>query len=141
MTLTLNVPVRNLLLGGMNTGFDGGKLRIYSGAKPASSNLAPTGTLLAEITLPADAFAAAAAGSIAKAGTWEDASANAAGNAGWARFSQVGDTDALDAAFHRIDCTVTATGGGGDLTIDNVNIAAGQKVTVTGFSFTMPAGS
>jgi hypothetical protein len=37
-----------------------------------------------------------------------------------------------------IQGNVTATGGGGDMTIDNVSIAAGQQVTVT--SFTLTAG-
>lgn len=32
--------------------------------------------------------------------------------------------------------TVTATGGGGDLTVDNTSIAAAQAVTITSFSFT-----
>jgi hypothetical protein len=32
--------------------------------------------------------------------------------------------------------TVTATGGGGDMTIDNTSIASGQSVTVTGFTLT-----
>jgi hypothetical protein len=32
--------------------------------------------------------------------------------------------------------TVTATGNGGDLTLDNVTISGGQTVTITGFSWT-----
>ena len=139
MAITLNVPLRNLLLDGMNTGFDGGLLRIYSGTKPATANLAPTGTLLASITLPADAFAAASGGSIAKNGTWQDTSANATGTAGWFRISEVGDTDALDGDFHRLDGTVTATGGGGDLTLDSTSITSGQSVTVNTFTITAPA--
>jgi hypothetical protein len=35
--------------------------------------------------------------------------------------------------------TVTATGAGGDMTLDNVSIAEDQVVNVTGFTFTMPA--
>lgn len=31
--------------------------------------------------------------------------------------------------------TVTATGLGGDLTLDNVNIAVGQRVTITSFTY------
>jgi hypothetical protein len=33
---------------------------------------------------------------------------------------------------------VTATGGGGDMTLDNTSIASGQQVTIT--SFTITAG-
>jgi hypothetical protein len=32
--------------------------------------------------------------------------------------------------------SVTATGGGGDLTLDNVNIASGQTVSVATWAFT-----
>jgi hypothetical protein len=35
--------------------------------------------------------------------------------------------------------TVTATGGGGDLTLDNTSITAGQTVTITSWTRTMPA--
>jgi hypothetical protein len=35
--------------------------------------------------------------------------------------------------------TVTATGGGGDMTVDNVSFAAAQAFTVT--SFTLTAGN
>ena len=34
--------------------------------------------------------------------------------------------------------TITATGGGGDMTLDNTNIAAGQTVNITGFTLTAP---
>lgn len=135
---TLNVPLRNYILDGLNAAFDGGKFRIYSGAKPATSNLAPTGTLLVEVSA-ADFFAAAASGQIAINAALTDASANAAGTAGWARLSQSGDTDALDAAFRRMDFTVTATGGGGEITLDNTSIAAGQQVSITSLTITQPA--
>jgi hypothetical protein len=32
--------------------------------------------------------------------------------------------------------SVTATGGGGDLIVDNVSFAAGQQFTITSFSLT-----
>jgi hypothetical protein len=34
--------------------------------------------------------------------------------------------------------TVTATGGGGDMTIDNTSIATGQTVNITGWTWTQP---
>lgn len=34
--------------------------------------------------------------------------------------------------------TITATGGGGDMTLDNVSIATGQTVRITGFTKTWP---
>lgn len=52
MTLRLSTGARNLLLNGgsFKEAFTGGKLKIYSGAQPASADAAPTGTLLATIT-------------------------------------------------------------------------------------------
>ena len=141
MALTLNGPVRDAIANtGLDPVFNGGRLRIYSGAKPATANLAPTGTLLADMTLPADAFSAASGGSgqIAKLGVWEDISADAAGTAGWFRLSASGDTLVLDAAFARIDGTVAATGA--DLNLNNTSIAAGQTVTINTFTLTVPAG-
>lgn len=140
MALTLNATARNTLLdSGFQSVFNSGTLRIYSGSKPATANLAPTGTLLAAITLPADAFAAAASGAIAKSGTWQDTSADGTGTAGWFRLSAASDDLSLDGAFARIDGTVTATGGGGDLTLDNTSIAAAQSVTISTFTITAPA--
>lgn len=138
MAISLNTPLRNYILDQMNAAFDGGKLRIYSGSKPATSNLAPTGTLLAEMTA-ADFFAAAASGSIALNAALTDASADGTGTAGWFRLSESGDTDALDGDFHRLDGTVTATGGGGDMTLDNASITTGQNIQITGLTVTMPA--
>ena len=37
-----------------------------------------------------------------------------------------------------IQGTVTATGGGGDLTLDTITIVAGQQVTITQFTLTAP---
>ena len=34
--------------------------------------------------------------------------------------------------------SITATGGGGDMTIDNTSIASGQTVNITGFTKTEP---
>lgn len=72
----------------------------------------------------------AAAGAKAKSGTWEDASADNAGTADFFRlFASNGTTCGMQG-------TVTATGGGGDLTLDNTSIAAAQDVVITGFTLT-----
>lgn len=108
-------------------------LRIYSGSAPANCAAAATGTLLAEMTLPSDWMAAASSGSKAKSGTWQDTSANATGTAGYFRV-----LDSTGTTTH-IQGTVTATGGGGDLTLDNTSIASGQSVTIN--TFTLSAGN
>ncbi len=80
------------------------------------------------MTLPSDWLAAAASGAKAIAGSWSDASADAAGTAGHFRIK-------AGATCH-IQGTVTATGGGGDMTLDNAVIALAQLVSVTSFTLT-----
>ena len=105
-------------------------LEIRSGAVPANCAAADSGTVLATMALPSDWLAAASNGSKTLLGTWQDTSADATGTAGHFRI-KVGGTC-------HIQGTVTAAGGGGDMTLDNTSIASGQQVTVT--SFTITAG-
>lgn len=134
MALQYSVAVRNAQLDVVeSTVGTAPLLRIYSGSAPATCATAASGTLLAEMTLPSDWMAAANAGSKALSGTWQDASANAAGTAGHWRLYDSGGTTC------HAQGTVTATGGGGDMTLDNTSIASAQSVTVT--SFTITAGN
>lgn len=105
-------------------------LEIRSGAAPANCGTADSGTLLASMTLPSDWMAAASSGSKALSGTWQDTSANAAGTAGHFRIK-----DSTGTTCH-MQGTVTATAGGGDMTLDNTSIAAAQAVSVTAFTVT-----
>jgi cytochrome c5 len=131
MSVNLSTTVRNARLDAIETAISTAPLlRIYSGTKPTACADAATGTLLAEMTLPSDWLAAASSGSKAKSGTWSDASANAAGTAGYFRIY-----DSTGTTCHA-QGTVTATGGGGDMTLDNTSIASGQVVTITSFTLT-----
>jgi hypothetical protein len=123
---------RAILDSGYDAAFDSGTLEIRTGAPPGPG-AAPTGTLLWTFALPADSFAAASGRSKQKNGSWTGAAA-AAGTAGHYRLKATGDTAAATQNEKRQEGTVTATGGGGDMTIDNTNIAAAQVVTVTSFS-------
>lgn len=115
-----------------DAGAAAGKLRIYTGAQPASANDAASGTLLADVTLVDPAFGNAATG-VATLADPGAVTGSAAGNAGWFRI--------LDSDLNTVmDGSVTATGGGGDLTLSNISIASGQTVDITGGSVTMPAG-
>ena len=91
-----------------------------------------TGTVLATMTLPSDWWAAASSGAKALSGTWQDTSADATGTAGHFEIMDSGGTTC------HMQGSVTATGGGGDMTLDNTSITAGQQVTVT--TFTVTAG-
>jgi hypothetical protein len=136
MAIRLNTQARNDILDAGLAFPNGGTLRIYSGSQPATANLAPSGTLLAAITLPNPAFAAASSGARAKTGTWQDSSADggSATAAGWARMSEAGDDGSENGDFARLDGAFT----GGEFVADGT-ITAGQQVTVSAFPVTLPA--
>lgn len=129
--IQLSTAVRNARLDAIETAVGASAiLEIRSGAAPANCAAADSGTVLATLNLPSDWLANAASGEKAKSGTWQDASADATGTAGHFRIKDSGGTTC------HLQGTVTATGGGGDLTLDNTSIAAGQSVTITGFTLT-----
>lgn len=107
-------------------------LRIYTGAMPANPATAASGTLLAEIALPSDWLAAASAGVKTLLGTWSVAAAVGAGNAGYYRILNTAGSVTHEQG------TVTATGGGGDLTLDSIAIVVGQQVVINSFTKTAP---
>jgi hypothetical protein len=131
MAFQFSVRCRNAALDAVETTIGASPtLEIRSGAPPANCAASATGTVLATLPLPADWAAAASGGAKALLGTWQDISADAAGTAGHFRVNAGAACD--------IQGTVTATGGGGDMTLDNVVLAAAQQVTVT--AFTINAG-
>ena len=82
MAIQLSTAVRNARLDAIETTIGASAvLKIRTGAAPADVATADSGTVLATLSLPADYMAAAASGSKAKSGTWEDTSADAAGTA------------------------------------------------------------
>jgi hypothetical protein len=131
MSLQKSVAVRNAQLDTIESTIGtSAVLRIRTGAQPATCATADAGTVLATITLPSDWMSAASSGSKAKLGTWEDTSADATGTAAHFRiYDSAGTTCHLQG-------TVTATGGGGDMTVDNVSFAALQDFLITAFAIT-----
>lgn len=131
MALQFSAAVRNARLDSVETTVGtSAVLKIRTGAAPADVATADSGTVLATLTLPSDWMAAASGGSKAKSGTWQDASADASGTAAhWRLYASDGTTCHAQG-------TVTATGGGGDMTVDNTNFAAAQSFTVTSFTLT-----
>lgn len=131
MTIQLSVAARNARLDSIETAIGvSALLTIRSGAQPADCSQANAGVVLATVNLPSDWMAAAAAGTKAKLGTWQDASADAAGTAAHFRIHDTGGTNC------HLQGTVTVTGGGGDLQVDNVVFAAGQSFTINSFTLT-----
>lgn len=109
------------------------RLRIYTGAQPANCAAAASGTLLIDMTLPADWMAAASGGVKSLQGLWTatgEAGAGAGANAGHFRIWDSGVTTC------HLQGDVTHTSGAGILKLDNINIAASQHVTVASFDLT-----
>lgn len=132
MALQYSSNVRNAQLDAVETTVSTAPvLRLYSGAAPANCAAAATGTMVLSITLPSDWMAAASSGSKAKSGTWSGTGDAGAGGGTPAGYFRVWDSGVSTC---HIQGTVTATGGGGDMTLDNVSIASGQSVTVSTFA-------
>ena len=131
MAIQLSTTVRNARLDVIETTVGtSAVLKIRTGAAPANVGTADSGTVLATITCPSDWLAAASGGSKALSGTWQDASADNSGTAAHFRLY------ASDGTTAHMQGTVTATGGGGDMTVDNTTFAAAQVFNVTSFTLT-----
>jgi hypothetical protein len=134
MTIQISVEASNLRLDALEPLFANGVLEIRSGAVPANNAAANTGTVLATITLPADPFGAASGRSKTFLGSWVDSSAD---NTGTAAHFRVFKTDGTTC---HMQGTVTNTGGGGDMTVNNVSFASGQNFSITAFTMNDPNG-
>lgn len=104
------------------------KLRIFSGAAPANCAAADSGTLLAELTLPADWMNAASGTTKTLLGSWTGTASG--GTAATPTHFRIWNSGATV-------CHVQGTAGigSGDLQV-NGTITSGQTVTVTSFTIT-----
>ena len=109
-----------------------GSIEIRTGAQPADVSVAATGTLLGTLTCSNPAFGNAAdIGGAARAtanAVAPDTNADAAGTAGWFRVYSGGGTAVIDG-------NITITSGGGDMELDNLNIAVNDTITVNSWTF------
>lgn len=102
-----------------------GKLKFYDGTRPATGGTATN--LLATVTLQ-DPCGSSAAGVFTLADPGP-VTAALSGTATWARFED--STGAFVA-----DCSVSATGGGGDIQLSSNVLSSGQTVDITGGTIT-----
>jgi len=103
-----------------------GKLRIYSGSRPATGGTATT--LLAELTCNATFAPSASGGVLTLNSIAQDASADATGTATWFRLVK------SDGTTHVMDGDVGTSGS--DLNLNSTSITAGATVSVTSFTIT-----
>lgn len=133
MTLQLSTAVRNALLDSIETAIGASAvMKLRTGSAPANCATADSGTVVATLSLPSDWMAAASSGSKALSGTWSDSAADNSGTVAHFRLY------ASDGTTCHMQGTVTATGGGGDLTLDTVTVVSGEPITITGFTLTAP---
>ena len=117
----------------VDAGATAGKLKIYSGAVPASPNDAlGAQVLLAELTMADPSFGSTDANGVATANPiTADAAADATGTASFFRIED-------SAGVTRFQGDVTATGGGGDLQLATTSITAGVEVSISSLTITVP---
>lgn len=117
-------------VGVLDAGAGPGKIEIRSGSLPATPQTAATGTLLATVVLTDPAGGAPATGVVTIA---DPAAVTGVGDgtAGWARFMDSNNVVAWDT-------DVTATGGGGGLTLATTTISTGVTVDMGAITYTVP---
>lgn len=133
MTVQWSAGVRNARLDAWETAIGVTPfLRIYSGTPPASVAAALSGnTLLVEYHLASDWAANAATGQKTFNGLPLATTAVGGAAGTLATFYRI---YAADGTTCHEQGTITTTGGGGDMTVDNASIATGQNVQVLSFT-------
>lgn len=129
--LQLSTDIRNAQADAVETAIGtSAVLQVFTGSQPANCAAADTGVLLGEITLPADFWSAASNGTKTKVGTWTGTGLPAAGagtNAGHFRVK--------NGSACKMQGSITVTGGGGDVTMNNITIVASDPFQVNTFTY------
>lgn len=110
----------------MDAGTTGAKIRLYNGTRPATGGTATT--LLAELVC-STVSGTVTNGVFTLSAITQDSSADATGTATWFRIVDSDNNFVMDGS-------VTATGGGGDITMGSVSIIAGVPVAAVSFVIT-----
>lgn len=110
-----------------------GKLRIYSGSRPATADTSiGAAVLLAELTMNATSFTEAG-GVLTANAIAQDASADATGTAAWARLWQSDGTTPV------VDLSVGTSGA--ELNLVSTSIVISAPVSITSFTITFGVGA
>ena len=134
--LRLGAALRTAMADAIGTALDTGAgaatVQLRDGTMPATPQTAATGTLLATVTL-GDPATSAAANGVETILDPTSVVGVAAGTATWARFLDSNGVAVMDA-------DVTATGGGGTLTMGTTTISVGLNVDYGAITITVPQG-
>lgn len=127
MAVTHVTALRNALANAVNTYLT----TTGSGTPGGSLQLKASGVMKVEFNFPVSAFGAASLGVLTLPGTPIAATATGSGTLDSAVVADKGHSAA-------INCSLTATGGGGDVLVSNTNIANGQSCTLDSLTYTAP---
>lgn len=106
--------------------------QLDEGTPPGTLVLQTSGDVeVATLTFSAAAFGASSGGTATAAAITSDTSATG-GTIAKARLKNAVGTD-------KIICSVTATGGGGDIQLNSVVVSAGQTVSMSSLTYSAPA--
>lgn len=122
-TTTIRNPWLDEIVSAIGTS---GKIRIYSGTRPASGGTATT--LLGELALSSTA-GTVSAGVLTFNAITSDSSADATGTASWFRVLTSGNA-------YRIDGNVSTSGS--DMNMNTVSIVATGPIAISSFTITAP---
>jgi len=129
MAQQFSVAVRNAAADARETAIGPSpKLRFYTGGQPINCAATRTGTVICEISLPADWMAAASGGSKGMLGTWSGFGNSAAGTGTTIGHFAVMDTAGTTCHWQgKVGVVGDATA---DMTVENLSLAQGQAISV-----------
>ena len=129
------VARRNAALDAAFDVLNSGRLGIFDGTQPTDADTAlGAQVLLAELTLGATAFAAAAAGSKSANSITQDSSANATGTATWASLYPSART-----TTGTMDMSAGVSGSTPNLVLNSAAISSGAAVSCSSLAITQAA--
>lgn len=135
MAITIVAAGKNAMLDAIATFWGAGALlRLYSGTAPTDVNTALSGNNVLAVVTPTPAAASAGSKDML-GGTKSTTGTASAGSGVVATFYRV---YASDGTTVKEQGSITVTGGGGDLTLTNTNIAQNQPVDITSFTKSFP---
>ena len=128
----ISTAAQNAAVDAVKARLNNGYIRLYSGTRPAGPGTALSGnTLLAELRFGATAFGASTGGSASANAITPDAAADASGTATFARLLQSDGTTA--------EADIEVGTSGANLNLNTVGITAGQSVSISSLSLSIPA--
>ena len=145
MSIQLSSGLRDhmLITGSFKSGLDGGVLKIYAGAMPATAD-ADSSALTVLCTISRDAagtgitFGSTVTGGVLTKNTSEiwRGLIGASGTATFFRFMSIGDTGTLSTSAKRVQGTVGVVGA--DLNFSNITFVSGNYKVIDSLNVTLP---